>query len=108
MSVSLSKGLVDVRQAEDVHEGTLRTRRMAKGGRRLSWTDRECLRDNSMEGLYDVLRAVAFRKRYYHDYDFDRGSWGTWGVREGFFVGHTSTETGARVQARRMNQDDSL
>lgn len=44
--------------------------------------------------------------RYYTGYDYDR-EWMSWGVidREtGKFVGHTQTEAGARIMARKRNQ----
>ena len=44
-------------------------------------------------------------RRYVVDYDDDKHSWGTVDTSIDRFVGHTTTLAGARVQARRMNQD---
>src|SRR6478752_2281834 len=104
MAVTLHKAFIDPWANKPVHESVLHLRRI-KWGRRLSWIDRRELQDNSLDGLRYVLRAPAFYKRYIYDYDDVRGFWGTWDCEEERFVGHTGTENGARLQARRMNQE---
>lgn len=106
MSVSLDKGLEGLYANAPVPESTLHIRRIAKGGRRLSWTDRTLLHGNNQDGLYDVLATVRVAPRYSYDYDYERGSWGVWDREERRFAGHAGTQTGVRVMTRRMNQEN--
>ena len=46
-------------------------------------------------------------KRYVADYNETNQCWGTYDRHENRFVGQTSTQAGARVQARKMNQRDA-
>lgn len=104
MAVTLRKAFIDPWASKPVHESVLHARRMASG-KRLSWDDRNQIRDNYLPGLSDVLRIPSPPKQYGWDYDDVYGSWGVWDRVERTFVAHAGSETGARIMARKLNQE---